>query len=999
MTSESPQESAVRDAVSFENEVAGLILLNTGLVSEEVLAEAIQESQREPKRSLAAILADSGKISQANREQLERSSKAVVGWTLVVAAPALEGRDPPADSNTLKPPGLKPPGESTAEAPEGAFVTRLGGGGSDFQTIKPGQTTVVEQNDEPLGDAQSAAARHAGRMRYRKVEVYRRGGLAQVWVGKDLELGRTVAVKEILPDRADDRDARDLFDSEAQKTASLEHPSIIPVYGKGYQADGRPYYAMRFVTGTTYLEEIERWHHSNPIGHAADRSLSFRKLLLHLLDVCNAVHYAHCNGILHLDLKPQNIMLGNFGETFVLDWGLSRTFDKTAPARAQPSSSPGSGTLNSGSSIGSIAGTPQYMSPEQAQGRGDRLGPHTDVYSLGATLYHLLVGRPPRVDAKTAEDAWQQARSGIFNLPRSVRSDVNRDLQAICQKAMSYDVTDRYLTADELRRDLECWLADEDVTARRLKPWHPEQILRVIHRKRTIALSVTLALVVFSVILVMWSHERVVKREEAKIKERIDEVLTKATSDDPSMTTVLEVLLKHYKEASSSADADDATIAQNLEKIANICEKIATTDEAIQYQTEAIGRYERILKADPSQPQKLASLVNAKKERGRLLLKKGDFTHAAEYLKELLGQFDPQTRDKGVLQAWAEVLQNLANAYKGNVEFKDSALRLEQSERILKDLLREHGNTSDQVRDYRGLLADNEGLYGDVKLAQGNSALALQAYNEARKLRKEVLDSEPQNGEAAIRCAWAADNFLRLARRREDEDNEHLRKALDTWDQEAHSVRLALYESKRTKRMYRRELAWSSLFRGQVLIQLLQGEDPSDDQSNSAAPSGEAASRKGQPPDKWKDTRKELARCYELARQLTDEDLSNADSRSHRAYSAIDLAYLDVLEQNFSDAREKLIEAGGYLQDLMVDDSTEVLYKSALRLALLAELETKSDSAHAKSLRKQAAEKLRLALKHSTSGERPREWELNMLRQLKGMKEIVDQLETAAASN
>jgi hypothetical protein len=317
---------------------------------------------------------------------------------------------------------------------------------------------------------------------------------------------------------------------------------------------------------------------------------------------------------------------------------------------------------------------------------------------------------------------------------------------------------------------------------------------------------------------------------------------------------------------------------------------------------------------------------------------------------------------------------------------------------LLKDLLREPAIASDQAHAYQSLLADNEGLYGDVKLALGNSALAEKAYGEARRLRKQVLDRDPQDGDAAIRCAWAADNFLRLARRQEDETNEELRKALETWDQEGHKPRLDLYESKRTNRSYRRELAWSSFFRGEVLLQLMHSELPPEAPPESPEPPEQVAARQAQFAEKSREARRELTRSYELARQLTDEDFANADSRSHRAYSAIDLAYLYFRENNLAEARERLNDAGGYLQDLMVDDSTEVLYKSALRLALLAELETNSDSVHARSLRKQATDKLKEALKHATTGERPREWELDMLRQLKGMKDIVDKLETSTAS-
>jgi serine/threonine protein kinase len=1011
-------EPDIAAADSFENRVAGLILLSMGLVTEDILGEAMHEAQRDPKRSLAAILMDSGKISQANREQLEQFSKAFMGWTRVVAGPTLEGRPIPVDPNTVdskaEPNTPARPGEAPAGPPARGHVTKPGAGDSNYPTapfpqpggwpavpragdptfpapLQSGEHSGAECAAIPIPDSQIAAARFAGKMRYQKLEVHRCGGLARVWVGKDLELDRTVAVKEILPARADDPDAREKFDTEARTTASLEHPSVIPVYGKGRQADGRPYYAMRFVTGTTYLEEIERWHHGDPNRPSGDRSLSFRKLLSHLLDVCNAVHYAHCNGILHLDLKPDNIMLGDFGETFVVDWGLSRTFEKTALVRASMTTSAGSGKLNSGSMIGSIPGTPQYMSPEQAHGRSDRLGPHTDVYSLGAVLYQLLVGQPPRAEAKSADEAWQLARSGIIKPPQSIRAHVDRDLSAICLKAMAYDPANRYISADELRRDLERWLAGSEVQARPLKPWHPEHLWRVIQRKRNLALSLVLVLPVVALLAVYRADHRAKVREETRFKEVIAEVLTKATSEDPSMTTVLEALLKYFKEASRSKDADDATIAENLEKMADICTSIATTDEAIEYQTKAIEHYNRILQLNSNQPEDFARLVKAERDLGWLFLEKGDFARATEHLKLLFEQLEKRPSSQDILQVQADVLLKLARAHNGKNELRESAQCLEHSGRILRSLLRDVNNARDQprAREYLAILADSQGLLGDVKLALGNSLLAERAYAEARRNRKMVLDGDRENGEASIRCAWAADNFLRLVRRREDVDSERLRKELDTWDDDAHAVRKALYESKRNNRLYRRELAWSCLFRGEILLQLDQLSPAPEGHSEAAAKSEPTAMRR--------EARNELARCYELARQLTDEDFSNADSRSHRAYSAVDLAYLYTREGNAADAKEKLQDAEQYFQGLMVDDATEVLYKSALRLGLLAELATTPRSRQ--TYQKQAEEKLRAALKQATSGAPPREWELAMLRALPAMQQIVDKLETTAASN
>src|ERR1700694_591045 len=169
---------------------------------------------------------------------------------------------------------------------------------------------------------------------------------------------------------ADEPESRIRFVQEAEITGGLEHPGIVPVYGLGSYADGRPYYAMRFIRGDSLKDAIERYHGAAGKGRSpADRSLELRSLLGRVIDVCDAIEYAHSRGVLHRDLKPGNIMLGKYGETLVVDWGLAKAIDRPEISGADlgertlhPSSASGSApTL-----IGSALGTPHYMSPEQA---------------------------------------------------------------------------------------------------------------------------------------------------------------------------------------------------------------------------------------------------------------------------------------------------------------------------------------------------------------------------------------------------------------------------------------------------------------------------------------------------------------------------------------------------------------------------------------------------------------------------------------------------------
>src|SRR5208283_3534697 len=167
-------------------------------------------------------------------------------------------------------------------------------------------------------------------LRFTVLRPHAQGGLGAVFVARDEELRREVALKEIQERHADDPDSRARFLREAEITGGLEHPGIVPVYGLGQYADGRPYYAMRFIRGDSLHEAIDRFHKADvPDRDPGERTLKLRQLLDQFIDVCNAVAYAHSRGVLHRDLKPGNIMLGKYGETLVVDWGLAKIVGKS----------------------------------------------------------------------------------------------------------------------------------------------------------------------------------------------------------------------------------------------------------------------------------------------------------------------------------------------------------------------------------------------------------------------------------------------------------------------------------------------------------------------------------------------------------------------------------------------------------------------------------------------------------------------------------------------
>ena len=270
--------------------------------------------------------------------------------------------------------------------------------------------------------------------KYRVIRELARGGMGTVYLAEDTELNRQVAVKVINTPESNN-DLRERMIREAQIIAQLEHPGIVPVHDVGTLADGRVFYAMKYVRGSR-LDE-----YAAEVDSLKDRLRKFQA-------VCEAVAFAHAHGVIHRDLKPQNIMIGSFGEVLVLDWGVAKILRKREP---QNTVSLEADTLikNPGDTTdGTVIGTRNYMSPEQARGEIDQLDERSDVYALGAVLYFLLTDKSPATDR-----------------PRTVNPKVTKAAEAICLKAMSPDASARYASAAELSSDVGRLLDAEPVAA------------------------------------------------------------------------------------------------------------------------------------------------------------------------------------------------------------------------------------------------------------------------------------------------------------------------------------------------------------------------------------------------------------------------------------------------------------------------------------------------------------------------------------------------------
>ena len=347
------------------------------------------------------------------------------------------------------------------------------------------------------------------RARYVLGKVIARGGMGTIQAAFDRQLDRAVAIKRLDSDRPE---LAIRFAREIRVTASLQHPGIVPIYDSGLLPDGHPFFAMRHVPGASLEQEI-----------AGRRSHSERMaLLVPVLAAAEAVAYAHERGVVHRDLKPSNILVGPFGETVVIDWGLART--RSTPA-VESAGSPVDGdpimTLH-----GTVLGTPRYMSPEQA--RGEPASFPSDVHALGAILYHGLAGSPPVVATEVKAVLEQVARSEVAPLAQVVPG-LPGDLTAIVDRAMAPAPEERYSTAGELAADLRRFQTGQLVAAHDYS--RRDLMRRFLRRHRAAVTLAALCAAAIAVVAVV-SFQRILSEREHAEQERLFAERERAGAED-----------------------------------------------------------------------------------------------------------------------------------------------------------------------------------------------------------------------------------------------------------------------------------------------------------------------------------------------------------------------------------------------------------------------------------------------------------------------------------
>jgi eukaryotic-like serine/threonine-protein kinase len=739
----------------------GLLALQNGLIEQGTLFAAFATWAREKDRAMAEILVADGGIDSRERALLEglvekhlERHGGDAGKSMASLSSIESVREELSQIDDAELAASLPPARGPGRGEDDPFRTLASHGvgaptseGSRFQVLRPHAT----------------------------------GGLGQVFVARDTELNRDVALKEIRERYADDPRHRARFEFEAHITGGLEHPGIVPVYGLGCHVDGRPYYAMRFIRGVTLKDAIAEFHSSGGTRRgAAGNGLELRHLLRRFLDVCNAVEYAHQRGVLHRDLKPTNVMLGKHGETLVVDWGLAKAVGRAATEfplderTLAPSVSSGSSETLPGSAIG----TPAYMSPEQAAGEIERIGPRSDVYSLGATLYTLLTGKPPFEDEDQGR-VLEMVRLGRFAPPRQLDRSIDGVLEAICKKAMATAPVDRYLSARALADDIERWMADEAVIARR-DPMHA-RLARSVRRHRSLAAAIAVFLVVALVSSVAAAMLIDVQRAEAErqrgraetnlalARQVVDEMYTKAAGElenvprmDDYQRTILERARAFYEQEAlpqNGAAATRLAAAGTQLRLAYIERKLGRLDNARANANRAAELFESLIRENPAGLEGRQGYAAAQESMGLIAERGRDFQTASTHFEQAVGLTEKLMKDfpsepghRFVLGVeWRELGQTFLHEHR--VLDADSALR--NATELLEPLVAQFPG----VEQYQSALADSLDNLANLYIEQNRDSESEKLRRRALVFRRAALESRPADFKARCDVAWGLNNL------------------------------------------------------------------------------------------------------------------------------------------------------------------------------------------------------------------------------------------------
>ena len=435
---------------------------------------------------------------------------------------------------------------------------------------------------------------------HRIVRSHVKGGMGMVHIAYDQFLKREVALKELFKESLTDESIVHRFIVEAEITAQLEHPGIVPIHSLGLDLNGNPYYTMKLIRGRTLQEAIKHYF-KNP------SEAELKTLVRKFVSVCQTMSFVHNKGVIHRDLKPANIMLSEHGETLVMDWGIAKAYNKDlatgtgitlSETNLQETSSTGGGYSRPELTLaGTVVGTPAFMSPEQASPDSQEVGPISDIFSLGAILFYMLTGRNAYT-GKTSQEVLTKVLTTNPPRPSDVARNIPPGLEAICLKAMCRNTKGRYQTANELVADLCNWLDGEPITAMEEK--FTERTWRYFRKNRHMSMSVFLVSFIFFIIIALTTILLDRNQQRTRFIQTESKVVVKKSEETTKRITALETELKTVQSECAKLRQDrDSTNTDEL--------RIGFENQL----NEMVGR-EAVLKSQ------IAELVRLRKELGEL---------------------------------------------------------------------------------------------------------------------------------------------------------------------------------------------------------------------------------------------------------------------------------------------------------------------------------------------------------------------------------------------
>jgi serine/threonine-protein kinase len=764
------------------NLLFGVLALQRGFLNRDQLVAALTAWAAEPTQSLASILIKRGMLGEgecaflemAVQEQVEQHGNASSSIASLGAEPVLRDLFDSLHDSALS---------------------------SSLAPLVEGSTAPKSPGDRLDGPATTGS-------RYRIVRRHAAGGLGEVFLAHDEELDREVALKKIQEQYADDRDLCARFLLEAEVTGGLEHPGIVPVYSLGKGDDGRPFYAMRFIRGESLKEAIQRFHLQDAARNDPGVwALGLRKRLSSFVAVCNAVAYAHSRGVLHRDLKPENIMLGPYGETLLVDWGLAKIVgrddavelkESSSDTQDQPSATlrPAAAGGSTPTQLGSAVGTLAYMSPEQAAGLVDQLGPASDIYGLGSTLYTLLTGRVPFPEGNV-EEIRQEVILGKVAAPRKVNPRVPVALEAVCLKAMALDPARRYASAQDVADEIEAWLADEPVRA-----WPEPLALRAgrwLRRHRTVvsgslaAILVALVSLALGVVLLTAANQRERRAkeladqrgEEARqnfqmARAAVDKYLTRVSQDarlkahglEPLRRELLETARDFYGQFTRQKP-DEPELRWDWAwahfRLADIVAQTGSKQQAIEMLRKSLGAFAELARQSPDNDKYQSSLAKCRVNLGLLYCETGRTAEAWKELKEALalnqGLAARRPGDAALQLDLANVHQNMARLHV-DAKQPDQAERCYLAALAIRRALAE---MQPETAQFQRALADTQCNVGLLYQQCHRRTEAAESLKAARTIQQRLVREQPNVPDCQCDLAATCDNLGILFSDRPDE--------------------------------------------------------------------------------------------------------------------------------------------------------------------------------------------------------------------------------------